>query len=881
MANPLDFLPKDDPFPIDEDKTPKVTDQDDGSKIIDFDPQPEEDEVPDSDHDDNLAEDMDEGDLSMVASDLIALYDADHKGLDMWREQLEVGLDLLGIKIDEVSEPFEGACGVVYPLIQEALIQFQSRAIAELLPAEGPVKTRILGTSTDDKEQQALRVKEFMNWQITENMEEYFDETDRMLMYVALFGSCLKKIYYDPILGRPVSAMVMPQDFVISYDTTDHRTSGRYTHHFVINDNEMQRRMDAGQYIDVDSPPTNDYSNPDSVKSHIDDMTGRQPQNTVEGDVHNILEMHVDYRMPSYDKDGEAYPPYIVTIDYDNQKVLSIRRNWRENDPLRRRLQWFAHYRYLPGLNFFGLGLVHQLGNLQKSITSSLRIMIDAGQFNTLPAGFKAAGVKFTNADVPLGFGEWRDVQGFGDNIKDSLVPLPTKEPSQTLMMLTNQMVEAGRRLAAIGDMPASTGNETQPVGTMMAVLEQQLRVMSSIHKRLHRAAHDELKILFRINGEYLPQEYPFDVEGGERSVYRDDFDDSIDVIPQSDPTVFSETQRILKNEALLRLAQQFPDDINKNVILHRMLTQLQINKPDEILLGDNDPPLLDAMSEIMNLLRGQPIKAYPEQDHDAHISMITSQILHNPEISQGPMGAMVMPHAISALADHTAHKIRLQIQEAVGIPMPPPPAYNPTNQRLPQQQYLPPMLENEVSRLQAIAGEQLAQLKQQAMMGQQAMAQQQQNPMVAIEQQRLKLEQEKQQQEQQLDQIKAEIESHKAQEESENAQERHDSEMKQKMLDMDKMRLEMHIRALEAEAKLEAMHQKAALMAHDAGTSTAEKHHGMITKQSQSNIGATQAAHGMMLAQKQQEDNSALAKQKAADQKKANKEKPDAEPTN
>jgi len=534
---------------------------------------------------DNIADNLDEESLEMISSELLAAFEADVQSRKDYEETIKKGMELLGLKLEDSQNPFPGACSAHHPMMIEGAVQFQSQAIKELFPSGGPVKTQIIGEKTDDIVKQANRVKEFLNYQVTETMEEYFDDFDQMLFYLPIVGSCFKKIYYDEILKRPISRFIPITDFVVSYNTVDLRTSGRYTHIIRMTQNELRKKIYSGFYRDteIDMNPEEDDSN--DIRQKIQDIEGITPSKNYQKDGRlTLLEMHVDLDIPGYEKDFAC--PYIVTICKETREILSIRENFKPDDPDFKRIQHFVHYKFLPGFGFYGMGYVHLLGNLQKSVTTILRSLVDAGQFSNLPGGFKARGMR-VEGEQPVGFGEFRDVEGYGDDIRKSIVPLPFKEPSQTLFALLGSMTQEGRRLAAITDLQSGDMNANAPVGTTIALLEQGIKVMSSIHKRLHKAQREEFKIIVRINKEFLPDYYPYSVAGDNRFVFKKDFDDRVDILPVSDPNIFSTAQRVLLAQTQLQAAAAAPQIHDMKEAYKRLYEALDVKNVDEILLPE------------------------------------------------------------------------------------------------------------------------------------------------------------------------------------------------------------------------------------------------------------------------------------------------------
>ena len=688
---------------------------------------------------DNLAEDLDEDTLDTIASELLEAFEADVDSRKEYEETIKKGMELLGLKIEESQNPFPGACSAHHPMMIEGAVQFQSQAIKELFPSGGPVKTQIIGDKTDEIVKQANRVKEFLNYQVTESMEEYFDDFDQMLFYLPIVGSCFKKVYYDEVLKRPVSKFIPITDFVVSYNTVDLRTSGRYTHIIRITQNELSRKQSNGFYsdIDIDMTPEEDDSN--DITQKIQEIEGISPSKSYQKDGRlTLLEMHVDLEIPGYEKDFAC--PYIVTICKETKQILSIRENFREDDPDFKRLQHFVHYKFLPGFGFYGLGYVHLLGNLQKSVTTILRSLVDAGQFANLPGGFKARGMR-VEGEHPVGFGEFRDVEGYGDDIRKSIVPLPFKEPSQTLFALLGSMTQEGRRLAAITDLQAGDMNSNAPVGTTIALLEQGIKVMSSIHKRLHKAQKEEFKILTRINKDFLPSYYPYAQEGGNRFIFKKDFDDRIDILPVSDPNIFSTAQRVLLAQTQLQAAAAAPQIHDMKEAYRRLYQALDVKNIDEILLPEMGAGRKDPATENYALLYGRPVKAFASQDHDAHMAVHQAMLSDPTMTPQSPQVAQALAGSIVAhVQEHMAHKYRQQVSAMSGTQLPSAPEYDRANPGQDEKyEEMSPEMENQVAALQAQAAMQMSQANQQAMQ-QQQQQQQQQDPRVQIAMQDLQI---------------------------------------------------------------------------------------------------------------------------------------------
>tara|TARA_R100000988_G_scaffold103733_2_gene84528 strand:+ start:802 stop:3231 length:2430 start_codon:yes stop_codon:yes gene_type:complete len=619
----------------------------------------------------NLAEVLDDRELNTIAAELVSSYEEDLDSRDDWFQTYSEGLELLGISSDSRSQPFVGASGVHHPILAEAVTQFQAQAYKEMLPAGGPVDTEVLGITDNAKMEKANRVKNFMNYQITYKMEEYDPEMDQLLFYLPLSGSAFKKVYYDPALGRAVARFVKSEHLVVPYYAVDLLTAPRITHVIHMNENELRKLQLSGFYKDTDMmSPT---SNPDltEVDDKIDELQGLT--RTISDEEFTLLEMHVNLDLEGFedvDANGEETGlalPYIVTICKDNNKVLAIRPNYDQNDPMRKKIEYFTHYKFLPGLGFYGFGLIHMMGGLTKSVTSILRQLIDAGTLSNLPAGFKSRGLNIQRHDDPLQPGEWRDVDAPGGRLQDSFLPLPYKEPSGTLTTLLGALVDSGKRFAATVEDPTGDGNSEAPVGTTVALMEKGQRVMSAIHKRLHYAQRCEFKILKRVFGEFLPPEYPYQVQGASENVFKQDFDGSVDVIPVSDPNIFSMTQRITLAQTQLQMAQAAPELHDLRESYKKMYIALNIKDIDALLPPEQEVPARDPISEQQAVLTGTPIRAYEFQNHEAYIAA-HSAFMQNPMVQQNPVASQ----AIGAnIQEHQAMLYKLQIEQAMGQPLP------------------------------------------------------------------------------------------------------------------------------------------------------------------------------------------------------------------
>ena len=605
---------------------PEVSEQEDGSVLIGGDDAEKQEllqqqmlQEPDA----NLAEILDEEDLTDIAQDLISKYEDDRSGRQEWEDAYTEGLELLGIKYEEREEPFRGSSGVTHPLIAEAVTQFQAQAYKELLPSSGPVRTQVVGTSTPETVSQAQRIQDFMNYQIIHVMDEYDPEMDRLLFYLPLAGSAFKKIYFDDILDRTVSRFVPADDLVVPYNATDLASSSRVTHVTRLSMNDIRKFQAGGFYRDIELKP---YEADDELRNKERELSGIEKTT---GDMDcTLLEVHTDLDLPGFEHrnpmDNEETGiqlPYIITIDEGSSKILAIRRNWKQGDEYYRKQQYFAHYKFLPGLGFYGFGLLHMIGGLGRSATSILRQLIDAGTLANLPAGFKARGIRIRDADEPLSPGEFRDIDAPGSALRDSLMPLPYKEPSQTLMQLLGFVVDAGRRFAAIADIQVGDANQQAAVGTTVALLERGSRVMSAIHKRMYYAQKQEFRMMARIFAESLPPMYPYQLVGVDAMIKQTDFDDRVDVLPVADPNIFSVSQRMALAQTQLQLAQSSPQMHNMYEAFRRMYEAVGVQNIEAILPPPKQPEPMDPALENSFSLMQQPLQAFPDQDHDAHMA--------------------------------------------------------------------------------------------------------------------------------------------------------------------------------------------------------------------------------------------------------------------
>ena len=616
------------------------------------------------DHNANLAEFLSESLLGEVSTDLRASYEDDLESRSEWEEAYTNGLDQLGIRYDERTQPFQGASGVTHPLIAESVTQFQSQAYKELLPAGGPVQTQVLGLQDAAREEQASRVKDFMNYQITEVMEEFDPDMDQLLFYLPLSGSTFKKVYYDETRQRAVSRFIPAQDLVVSYMASDLQTAARVTHVLRMDANEVRKMQVSGFYRDIE---LSKYESEDNeVRQKINEIQGTS--RTYVDEVFTVLEMHVDLDLegfedmtPMGEPSGIALP-YIVTMDEGSGNILSIRRNFDESSGIAKKKQYFVHYKFMPGLGFYGFGVIHMIGGLGRAATSILRQLIDAGTLANLPAGFKARGVRVRNDDEPLQPGEWRDIDAPGGNIRDAIIPLPYKEPSATLAQLLGALVDGGRRFISLADQQTGDGNTAAPVGTTVALLERGMKVMSAIHKRLHYAQKTEFRILARIFKDNLPKEYPYDVAGGNRTIFVEDFDNRVDVIPVSDPNIFSMAQRVTLAQTQLQLAQSNPQIHNLHAAYRRMYQALEVQNIEEVLPSPAEPKPLDPAIENARGLMGEILTTFPEQDHDVHIR-IHLMFMKTPLVMTSPQS---MGTFYAHIQEHVSQKARKMVMQEI-----------------------------------------------------------------------------------------------------------------------------------------------------------------------------------------------------------------------
>ena len=608
----------------------------------------------------NLAEYIDETELGRLSSDLLAAFESDKDSRKDWESTYTKGLDMLGFTYENRTQPFEGASGGVHPLLAESVTQFQAQAYKELLPPSGPVRTIIVGDPTPQTEQQAERVKDYMNYYVTHVMEEYDPEMDQLLFYLALSGSAFKKVYYDQILKRCVAKFVSSEDLYINYMATDIDQAERITHSIKMSENELKKLQVSGFYRDV-KVTHGQVDTTNEVEGKVEELDGVSSPDLGQDIEHSILEMHVDADIPGFEDTSGVKLPYIVTIDEFSTKILSIRRNYEQNDPNFKKIPYFVHFKFLPGLGFYGFGLIHMLGGLSRTATSVLRQLIDAGTLANLPAGYKARGMRIRDQEEPLQPGEFRDVDVTGTSIRESLLPLPFKEPSQTLFQLLGFAVDAGKSFSAIADMKMGEGNEQNPVGTTLALLERGTKVMSAIQKRLYYGQRKEFNLLARSIKLYTPPQYPYMVAGGNRFIKQADFDDRIDILPVADPNIFSMTQRITLAQQQLQLAQSNPQLHNIREAYRRMYTAMGVDNVDQLLKPDPSQPMpMSPAVENALAMKGQQPKAFMQQNHKAHMKahaeyMFTRMVQINP-----PLYAMLQAH----MSEHLAMMVSQQVQQ-------------------------------------------------------------------------------------------------------------------------------------------------------------------------------------------------------------------------
>ena len=678
-----------------------------GDDVLIGDPELDEVKEEDSNFDANLAEDMSDKELNRTASDLIGFYNTDREARSEWEERYKKGLKTLdpdgGMEESEEERAVRGLSTVVHPLISEAATQFNAKAIAELYPSGGPVKAVIIGDPSEELEEQARRVREYMNYQITQEMPEYFPDLDQMLFHLPLVGQTFKKVWWDTNLERQCSQFVKAEDFVVAPESKDLYTSLRYTHVIRMPKNDYNRYVEAGWYL-----PTKDKGGDlDPSGDTIGDIEGvDQNADDAEDEVITLLEMHV-YEFFE-DEDAEVAIPYVVTIDYDNEHVVSIRRNWKEDDEKKKRRDWFVSYKFLPGLGFYGFGLYHLIGGLGKAATGSLRALLDSAAFANMQGGFKLRG-RVAGGEIQVNPGEFVDLDATVDDVNKAIMPLPFKEPSGSLFNLLGFIVDAGQRFASTADLNVGDVNPNAPVGSTVALIEQGSKAFSAIHKRLHYSQGQEFKLISSLNAENLPEQFTFSSIGGSSEVFAADFNDRIDVLPVSDPNIFSTAQRIAQAQAVLQMAQSAPDMHNMYEAYKRMYEAIRIPNIDEILMKPEEAPRMDPIDENMSVMYGKAIKAFPDQDHDSHIA-VHMQFIQDPSLAGNPGAKGMLPVLIAHIAEHVALLYRVRMEAGVGVPMPPIPDFKASDY---QPKDIPADLDNLISQRAAQVVQQAPQMKE------------------------------------------------------------------------------------------------------------------------------------------------------------------------
>jgi len=753
-----------------------------GGMEIEIDP----DRMDDDEFNTNLAEELDDADLAQLASDLMEGYEGDLSARKDWLDTYVEGLELLGLKLEDRSEPWEGACNVFHPLMTESLVKFQAETMTETFPAAGPVKTQIIGKETKETVEAAARVQENMNFQLTEKMVEYRPEHERMLWGLGLAGNAFKKVYYDPNLERQVALFVPAEDIVVPYGASSLETAERVTHVMRKTANELRKLQVAGFYRDVDlGEPSHEL---EEVEKKIAEKMGFD---ATTDNRFKILEMHVDLDLEGYeDTDKEGDPtgiarPYVITIERSTNTILAIRRNWNQDDDTKRKRQHFVHYGYVPGFGFYCFGLIHLIGAFAKSGTMILRQLVDAGTLSNLPGGFKTRGLRIKGDDTPISPAEFRDVDVPSGSIRDNILPLPYKEPSQVLNMLMNQIIEEGRRFASAADLKVSDMSAQAPVGTTLAILERTLKVMSAVQSRIHYAMKQEFKLLKNIIKDYTPADYSYDPSTGTRDAKREDYD-LVEVIPVSDPNAATMSQKVVQYQAVMQLAQANPDIYDLPELNRQMLEVLGVKNINKLIPNKEDVKPTDPVSENMNLINGKPVKAFIYQDHEAHITTHMT-FKDDPKLAQlvgqSPKAPVIGAAIEAHIAEHLAFEYRRQIEEQLGVPLPAP------DEKLPED------IEVDVSRLAARAAKQLM-AKNMAEMQNQQTQQKLEDPLIQMQQQEL-----------QIRQMEAQAKAQKMQA---------DTALEQAKLELEKLKMDSQERIAGAKIGAEAVNQQKELDAKE-----------------------------------------------------------------
>jgi len=683
----------------------------------------------------NLAEDMSEQELQTLSSELTALYDQDLMDRKEWLDAYVAGLKLLGMKYEERTEPWQGACGVTHPLLMESAVRFQSETIMETFPSGGPVRTKIIGKETPEKKEAALRVEDDMNNELVEVMQEYRPEHERMLLSLCLSGNAFKKIYFDPSLQRQTAMFISAEDIVVPYGASNLWSAERVTHRMRKTKNEVRKLQEAEFYRDID------LGEPSLILDEVDKQKAKdQGFSATQDKRHLLLEMHVDLNLKGYeDVDEDNYEtgialPYVVTLDKGKGTILAIRRNYKEDDKLKLKRQHFVHYGYVPGFGFYYFGLIHLIGGHARSATSLIRQLVDAGTLSNLPGGLKAKGLRMKGDDTPIAPGEFRDVDLPSGSIRDNILPLPYKEPSQTLSLLMDKIVEDGRRFSGVADLKISDMSSQAPVGTTLAILERALKVMSAVQARIHYTMKQEFKLLAAIIRDNTPDSYDYEPETGKKSAKQGDYD-LVEVIPVSDPNSSTMSQRVVQYQAVMQLAQAAPQIYDLPFLHRQMIETLGVKNAAKIVPMEDDMKAVDPVSENMNVLMGKPVKAFMYQDHEAHLQ-VHMAAMQDPKIAamlgQNPQAQAIQGAAMAHVMEHVAWQYRREIEKQLGAALPPVPEKDGENS-------LPPLLETQLSQLAAQAAAKLLQKDTQEAQAQQA-AQQAQDPLVQMQQQDLQI---------------------------------------------------------------------------------------------------------------------------------------------
>jgi len=733
----------------------------------------------------NIAEELDEDVLAVLADDLAGMISSDVDSRKDWADTYVKGLDIVGFKYEERTEPWDGACGVNSTVLSEAVIRFQAETMSETFPSSGPVRVKILGEETKEKEEAANRVKADMNYQLTEEMVEYRPEHERMLYSLGLAGSAFKKVYFDPNIGRQVAVYVPAEDVIVPYGASNIESAERVTHVMRKTKNDLRKLQLSGFYRDID------LGEPQSFHTDIEEKKAEDGGfSLTDDDRYSLYEIHADLTIDGLDDEDDIAKPYIVTMERGSNEILSIRRNWNEDDELMLKRQHFVHYVYIPGFGFYGLGLIHIIGGYARAGTSLIRQLVDAGTLSNLPGGLKARGLRIKGDDTPIEPGEWKDVDVPSGSIRENIMPLPYKEPSQTLLALLNQITTEGRRLGAISDMDISDMSANAPVGTTLALLERTLKPMAAVQARVHYAMKQEFKMLKAIMAEYAPEDYDYQPSRGEMSARQADYM-MVDVIPVSDPNSSTMAQRVVQYQAVLQMSQQAPQIYNLPQLHRQMIEVMGIKNADKLVPTKDDVAPTDPVSENMNALTGTPIKAFLYQDHEAHIAAHQA-FMQDPmvaqTIGQNPQAQQIMASLNAHIAEHLGFRYRKQMEEKLGATLPPP------NEELPEE------IEIQLARLVAEGGKQLTQQHQQEAAQKQAQAQQQ-DPMFQLQQAELQVKQQEVQRKAQKDQADMQVKQAELQRKTQKDQADATIDLEQLKLD----RQELEIDAQKAGAKLAA----------------------------------------------------------------------------